>query len=253
MSANADSTSRGKSCSSPMSSRPSITRRTAARVAVTFFRAWSISCRSSASRCRRRPSRELVDVVLELVDLEVESVDEIEVALGDVVDEPVDQPARAHRRRRRDGSVCAARDASAEPGLAHGHEPVAGRDERPARGSRSGSPSSRWTGKQEQAEQDAALALEHRSRVAPVAGRSRQGGRSRPGRDAGRPRAARLRSGRRGRSSGRPSRCESSPSPVGRRALSRPRRARRRAARRGSARRRARPRSPEPAAVIACR
>ena len=48
---------------------------------------WSRSCRSAEIRARTLLGPPRLDVLLELVDLVVQVVDQVEVALGDLVDE----------------------------------------------------------------------------------------------------------------------------------------------------------------------
>ena len=75
----------------------------------------------------RRP--ELVDAVLEHVDLAVDRVEEVEVRVGDVVDQALDEDADRHARlgRGRQHGRLVRRPVARR--LAHGHEQLRRRDE----------------------------------------------------------------------------------------------------------------------------
>ena len=73
-------------------------------------RSWRRSPRSGRESARRG---QLLDVVLELVDLLVERVDQVEVVLGDLVDEAVgDHPGAARPAGTPRGPVAGRTDAS---------------------------------------------------------------------------------------------------------------------------------------------
>ena len=85
-----------------MSTRPSTISRTASLVGASVLRMCSRSCLSSEIRRRRLLGRPRVDALLELVDLLVDRVEQVDVALGDVVDE-------VDRRSCPGGSSCSMR------------------------------------------------------------------------------------------------------------------------------------------------
>ena len=123
------STSGGNSACSPISTRPSTTRRTAARIAEMVRLRWRSSCRSSASRRRTSAGWQVVDLVLEIVDRAVDRVEQVEIGLGDVVDEAVDEDAdgRVGLGRRVHGSEVAERHRLGR--LPHGDEALGRRDD----------------------------------------------------------------------------------------------------------------------------